>query len=284
MIGETNIPAPNWHDIVAQEVPELRDIGPFPAEAIFSDGVRSERAFGGAAGMAQGPAFTASELDRIRELVKEQLIETAYRIAPRTAAALADLPLDQYHEAVADQDHARLLSKLARVLPARSVDVIRQMSFFDYAARAFGPFYLSDEENIGHEQICFRVVRPNRREDVGSLHRDAWFWDYFQFPVPPGISRVKVWVPVCGAPRQTGLLLAPGTHRQPAGYRTESVGGKLAFIPEIDPALVDLRRFAGNPGDPVMFNYDVLHVGALTRGDISRVSFEITIMFRSGQA
>ena len=133
----------------------------------------------------------------------------------------------------------------------------------------------------GTSRSVFASVRPNWREDVGSLHKDAWFWDYFGFPVPEGVSRLKIWVPVCGAPDQAGLLLAPGSHRRPADYRTETVAGKLTFLPEIDAQFVDLRRFPGNPGTPVMFNYDILHVGALTRGEISRVSFEITIMFKT---
>ena len=274
----------DWHDVVLHEAPPLEDIGPFPPQDIFFGGPRSESAFGGKAGLVQGPSFTAAEVERIRELIKCHVIETARQVSPSTASAIAAVPLDQYHRVVEERNHRQLLSKLGRVLSARAVDEIRQMSFFDYVRDAFGPYYLSDEENLGHEQICFRVVRPNRREDVGSLHRDSWFWDYFHFPVPDGISRVKVWVPVCGTLERTGLLLAPGSHHQSAGYRTETVDGKLAFLPEVDAESVDLRRFRGNPGDPIFFNYNVLHVGALTHGENSRVSFEITIMFNSGRA
>jgi hypothetical protein len=270
-----------WSDVVLKEAPPLRDIGPFSAEDVFFGAPRSEAAFGGAQGLAQGPSFTAAERQRIEELIKAQLLENASQFSSKTAASIADVALADYHKVVDHQDHGRLLSKLGRVLSIRAVDEIKQMSFFDYVRDAFGPYELSDEENFGHEQICFRVVRPNRREDVGSLHRDAWFWDHFGFHVPAGVSRVKAWVPVCGASNEAGLLLAPGSHRVPGGFRTEMVDGKLKFTPEIDPQAVNLHRFLGNPGDPIMFNYGLLHVGALTRGESSRVSFEITIMFRS---
>jgi len=272
------------HDVVMQELPPLRDIGPFPAKAVFFGGPHSEAAFGGEAGLAQGPSFTIAEIERIRALITAQLIENAHKLSASVANSIADTPLDQYHRVAEHHDHGKLLSKLGRILSAQAVDEIKQMSFFDYVRDAFGPYYLSDEENIGHEQICFRIVRPNRRDDVGSLHRDAWFWDYFGFPVPDGISRVKVWVPVCGAGDQAGLLLAPGSHRQATDYRTETVNGKLAFLPGINAEAIDLRRFCGDPGDPILFNYNVLHVGAMTRGDQSRVSFEITVMFRTKRA
>lgn len=271
-------------DAVLVEPPQWQPIGPLPAEDIFFGAPRSEAAFCGPSGLLQGPAFTAAELERIRELIKERIVENAHALSSHAAADIEATDLEQYHTASNRHDHSKLLSKLGRILPKKMVDEIKQMSFFDYVREAFGPFYLSDEEGIGHEQICFRVVRPNRREDVGSLHRDSWFWDYYKFPVPPGISRAKAWVPVCGTPNLAGLLLAPGSHKGPAPYHTTSVNGKLAFVPDFDVGGIGLERYCGSPGEPVMFNYDTLHVGALNRADTCRVSFEITIMFQTAKA
>lgn len=143
---------------------------------------------------------------------------------------------------------------------------------------AFGPFTLSDEENIGYEQICFRIVRPQQREDVGALHRDSWFWEHYDFKIPKGKGRAKVWTQLCGEPREAGLLLCPGSHLAPGGFKAETIGGKLIFVSEVDESL-PLRRFYGSHGDTIMFNYDTLHTGSLNRGDLSRVSIEITILF-----
>ncbi len=270
-------------DAVLVEPPPLTDIGPFPPGDLFFGGPRSEKAFGGPAGLAQGVSFRPDEVVRIQELMHAHMVETARQISPQAAEQVSDTPLEEYHRVAGRLDHRKLLSKAGRILSARAVDEIRGMSFFDYAREAFGPFQLSDEEGIGHEQVCFRVVRPQVREDVGSLHRDSWFWEHYNFVVPEGMSRVKVWVPVCGAPAQAGLLLAPGSHRTPGGFRTEVVDGKLAFLPEGPAAQTELRRFCGSPGDPIMFNYDMLHVGSLNRGQHCRVSFEITILFKTAR-
>lgn len=262
-------------------LPLLRDIGPLLGHDVFFGAPRREDTFGGDKGMVQGPILSTVELDRIRWLIKMHLVETARSISAQAAALIAETPLDQYHRVAERCGHAKLLSKSGRILSAEAVDEIRRMSLFGYLLEAFGPFYLSDEENVGHEQICFRIVRPNRREDIGSLHRDAWFWNYHGFPVPADVGRVKVWVPVCSGLDQAGLLLAPGSHRGHTAYRTETIGGRLAFLPQTDDLSADLRWYAGRPGEPVMFNYQTLHVGAMTRGEASRVSFEFTIMFRT---
>lgn len=255
--------------------------GPLPPEALFFGHPRSEAAFGGPAGVAQAPAVAADELARIGELIKAQLVDNARALSASTANAIADAPLAQYHQVVSDVQHTQLLAKRHRILSAKAVAEIKQMSVFDYFRRAFGPCYLSDEENIGHEQICFRLARPNRGSDIGSVHRDAWFWDHLGFPVPAGISRTKMWMPVCISPGTAGLLLIPGSHRYPRDYRVEVVDGKLAFASLGDINRDELCGYYGGPGDPILFNYGVLHVGAVTRGEICRVSIETTVMYDS---
>jgi hypothetical protein len=272
------------HARAAHAPPVLCGIGPFPPDDLFCGAPRSEAAFGGATGMARCPACTTSELDHIRDLIKTHLIGNARVLSARTASAIAELPIDQYHRAVTDEEHAQLLSKRNRILSAEAVADIKQMSMFDYLRRAFGAFYLSDEENIGREQICFRVALPNRRSDVGFVHRDAWFWDHLGFPVPPGTARTKLWMPVCLSPGTAALLLAPGSHQSENGYRVERIDGKLAFMPRADLGAGGLHAYMGRPGDPILFNYDLLHVGAVTQGDTCRVSIEITLMFDAQRA
>jgi hypothetical protein len=268
-------------DAVLIEPPVLQAEGPLAPEQVFLGAPPSERAFCGAAGLLKGPSFTSDEVKEIREIIKRHVVETAHELSHKTADAIAGIELDDYHLISSEIDHSKLLSKKGRILPKAAVDVIKQMSFFDYVRKAVGPFYLSDEEGIGHEQICFRIVRPNRREDVGSLHRDSWFWDYYGFHTPQGIGRGKAWVAVGGEPGLAGLLLAPGSQSIPAPYHTETVNGKLAFVPDFEVDCIGLQRYCGGLGEPVMFNYDTLHVGSLNRAERCRVSFEITIMFKT---
>src|SRR6185437_2434374 len=132
-------------DAVLVEPPQWQPIGPLPPEDIFFGAPRSEAAFCGPSGLLQGPAFTAAELERIRELIKERIVENAHALSSHAAADIEAADLEQYHTASNRHDHSKLLSKLGRILPKKMVDEIKQMSFFDYVREAFGPFYLSDE-------------------------------------------------------------------------------------------------------------------------------------------
>jgi len=261
------------------DVPVLDESPPGTAASLFG-ARREEASFGGREGLSFGPVFTPSEVARIRELIKSHMLNVASEVSPHAVEALAATELERFHE-VEGYDHGKMLSKRGRTLPKASVDEIKAMSFFDYVTDVFGDFYLADEEDIGHEQITFRLVRPNRPEDVGSLHCDAWFWEQFGTRLPQGISRTKVWAPICVEPGVNGLRLAPGSHLRALQYRAENRDGKLEFVPQFDLAEIDLRQYCGAVGQPVLFNYRTLHVGPVNRGSNSRVSIEATIMYRS---
>ena len=273
--------------------PVLSDPEPFlgmrpalPGE-FFGGLAISEENFGGPTGVLQGASFKTDEVGRIEELIHEHIVSRVRPLGAEAAKLVSQTSLDKYHLisdrvcqlTSSDVSYAALFSKASRILSDKTVQEIKKMSFFDYLREGFKDYYLSDEEKIGYEQIAFRIVRPRAREDVGSLHKDKWFWEYYNFQLPPDRARAKVWTQICGDPKQSGLLLCPGSHRAPGGFKVSNEGGKLMFISQLDKTL-PIKRFAGNLGDTVMFNYGNLHTGSLNTSDISRVSIEITVMFK----
>lgn len=263
--------------------PPTLELGPAPApEALFDGRPRSEEAFGGALGLCRGPALPPDERSRLEALIHEHLVDRARALSRTAAADVRAVALQRYHEVADRLDHRPLLSKRGRIMSAEAVAEIKAMSVFDYARRAFGEeCRLSDEEGVGCEQICLRLVRPDRREDVGTLHADAWFWEHYGWTPPPGVCRAKMWLGVCVDPARNGLLIAPGSHRRRAPYRVTDEGGKVGFAPDFDLRTLDLRRFEGAPGEPILFNYRTLHVGSLNRAETTRVSIEATVLFRA---
>jgi hypothetical protein len=265
---------------VPAEVPVLTGIDPLPASELFGKEARSEKTFGGKLGLRQGPAFSAQEVERIKAIIKERLLYNARNLSASAADDLESIELEDYHTISDHYPHAKMLCKTGRILSGDAVREIKSMSFFEYVRSGFGDsYYLSDEDNIGHEQICCRIVRPHRLEDVGSLHRDSWFWDYYEWPVPKGLNRTKIWVPISGDPNLSGLLLAPGSHRCETPFKAQIEEGKVVFLPEFDTPRASLQRYAGAAGSPIMFNYDLLHVGAVNRSEKSRASIEFTVMY-----
>src|SRR5207237_1422761 len=68
---------------------------------------------------------------------------------------------------------------------------------------------------ISHDELNWRVVRPNQPTDVGPIHADKWFWDagYGYGSMPAGYDRVKIWIGVYTEPGVKGLTVKPDSHR-----------------------------------------------------------------------
>lgn len=272
---------PTMDQVVSMDVPALQGIDPVDPDKLFEGGRRDEEAFGGVTGLRAGPAFQESERRRIQELIQDHMVRTASEFSAEAAREVKAVDLELYHEISDKLDHRQLLSKKGRIMSNEAVQEIKKMSFFDYSRRAFGQdCYLSDEEDIGHEQICLRIVRPNRREDVGSLHADHWFWETFNWAPPSGEHRTKMWMGVVVEPELNGLRLAPGSHRMNAPYKVVEENGKMGFAPDFDMGAIGLSKFTGKPGQPILFNYRTLHVGSFNHAKTTRVSIEITFMYR----
>lgn len=237
-----------------------------------------EVTFGGAVGCRQGPSFKSDELARLQTIIQDRMHYNAQNLNPAQAHLVKETDLSQYHTISQHFPHNKMLTKTGRILTQKAVDEIKSMSFFDYVRSEIGDFILSDEDNVGHEQVCMRVVRPNMREDVGSLHRDSWFWEHYNWPVPEGMQRLKVWVPIYVNVDRAGLILVPGSHRMDTPYNIDQSTEKMAFVPGFEADSLEYRRFVGEAGDPIMFNYHLLHVGSFNTSTTSRVSIEFTIM------
>jgi hypothetical protein len=246
----------------------------------FGGNERSEQNFGGDAGFLTGPRLTEAERRRIGEIVHRRLVYNAYNLHGSKAAELVEhTSLARYHAVADSLNHAKMLTKTGRILPASDTAEIMGMSIFEVFREAFGDFTLADEDNIGHPQVCMRVARPGKVDDVGFLHRDSWFWDHYAWPVPEGRNRTKVWIGLEVEPERNGLTMVPGSHRERYRFKAYTVGNKVKFVPSFDTSVLPYATFPGRSGECVVFNYDTLHIGRLNTAATSRVSVEFTIMY-----
>jgi hypothetical protein len=251
-----------------------------PRADMLLEGSRAERDFGGESGFAPGPRMSNEDVTCIANLIRDHLLTVAGKVNPSVVDAVRTTPLQEFHT-IEGIDQAAMLNKDTRALPKESVDTILAMPFFSYVREAFGPFHLADEVDRGYDQITFRLVRPNRPEDVGFLHRDDWFWQNLNISAPSGFSRAKVWIPIISEPKLDSLRVAHGSHRLNISHEREFKNGKLHITCDVDPKNIGLVQFYGEVGTPLFFNYETLHVGSLNRGTHSRISIETTIMYRA---
>jgi hypothetical protein len=235
----------------------------------------------GEAGFATGLALTEEELAAVRSEIESQWLARLRRCErPGTVDEIAPLGLARYHEVSHLVDHARIWPKAERIFSPEAVALVRRTSLVRALEAELGPFVISDEEGLGREEIYWRLVRPMQSADTGPLHADRWFWDLGHGQTPQGCQRLKVWVGVICEPGRSGLRLVPGSHLRDWRYHGELREGFMKPVIDEDvealaPVLVETR-----PGQAVVFHDKLLHGGAMSRGQLTRVSFEFTMFVR----
>lgn len=221
-------------------------------------------------------SFGIDELETLRNLIRIQWLSRIREVAPAQVGHFAELPMNRYHEKACLIDHKKAWPKLNRVLTPDAVVALRRLPTIGRLEREFGAFSISDEENLGWENIYWRLVRPDSTSDVGPMHADRWFWDLGHGVTPPDTKRVKVWIAIFCERGYAGFRLVPGSHRNEWPHHGEHRDGFVK--PQIDVAddLLNIRMFDSAPGDAIVFNDQLLHGGAIG-GSLSRVSLEFTL-------
>jgi hypothetical protein len=209
-----------------------------------------------------------SDLCTIRTYVEE-------RVQLITSKHITDL---EYYHLSHSEFHHLLAKKSAREFSHEVVSNILQLPSIRFLMSRFEGYSIDqviDENGIAKRpEIYFRIVRPNAVEDVGCPHMDTWYHQVAGLGHRSGTT-YKVWISLSSEPGLSGLNFFPdadvlNVHWTSRGSsilcdtRQTSLG--KAYLPNVAS------------GDCFIFRDDVLHVGALNRGNTTRVSAEITLV------
>lgn len=231
-------------------------------------------------GFYLGLKLHQQELDDIRLMVEASWINTIRAKYPKLVSKFLSYGIANYHKSSDLVDHGALWPKRARLLSEDCVQKILSMSIMKEFERAFGKFYLSDEEDLGYGVIFWRLVRPGPAStDMACMHADRWFWDMETHPnSPPHLQRVKVWIPLYNEPGVNGLRLVPGSHKKEWKHHEVEKQGVLKPQIDEDESLLDIQLMHTKPGEAVVFHDNLLHGGAGGNSQFTRVSFEFTLL------
>lgn len=232
--------------------------------------------------------LSPSELNFFRCTIEEQWLARISAQHPEHKESFRKHGLANYHKLSHLVDHNKLWVKESRLFPQKAVDVIKQFPFMDKLTALFGEFSISDcvhGETIveGQQEIYWRIVRPEMVSDVGPIHADKWFHNVLgsgDGMFPRGVATVKIWIPIYCEPGRSGLTVIPDSHKRDWRYEyLEKDGYKKPVI------LDDVNKLGGflmpiDAGTLLIFNERLLHGGAVNRGDITRVSSEITLVLK----
>ena len=234
------------------------------------------------------PAFKKDEFEFIRQSIEDQYKNVLLK--ENIPRKLLDnhfkniFNVNIYHEISKFVDHSKIWNKLNRVLPKDFADWFSESSYISKLRKYFGDIEITDEEGLGYSNIYWRLVRPNIDRDVGSLHRDAWFWeiDILQGKNIPQYTRLKSWISIFVEPNKNGLLVVPESHKKDKlqWKIVEKDGRKKPFfesrIEERNICLLDTKN-----NSVVIFDDNLLHGGAKNNGNFTRVSLEFTLFLKN---
>jgi len=225
-----------------------------------------------------------NELNMFRDAVSKQYIELLKKINPNFYKNKEDDLIQNYHNLKDRIDHAKIIPKINRCLPMDFVDNFKSMQIYKNLVSIFGSFKISgiiaDNQTFpNHEEIYWRLVRPNIAEDVGPLHADKWFHEIdHNHNKVLGLNTytIKIWIPLFSEPGKNGLLVVPDSNSMILNYKTSLRNSSLKpeLIDKVESTLVK-----SEPGNLIIFNENLVHGGAINLGNFTRVSCEITMVF-----
>ena len=192
---------------------------------------------------------------------------------------IKNLPLTRYHELKIDK-HKELWPKEVRTFSENEVLIFRNSNLFRELEKCFGKIIISNEDNTRSEEIYWRLVRPDARDDIGPLHADSWFWDLQNGPIDASLRRLKIWISISNESGLNGFRFINGSQKKRYQFKGELRGGKMK--PKSDPSLENesgLELANTSPGDYIIFHDDLIH-GGFIGGSETRISFEMTLLVK----
>ena len=164
----------------------------------------------------------------------------------------------------------------SRILPKKKSEKFIKLSFINELKKTFGNFKISDEYNVGHEEIYWRIVRPKKKSDVGPLHCDRWFWELNKDFTPKGKRRVKCWISLwCEG--LNGLRVLPRSQLKKFKYSYEHRDGEKKPLLKLPNLKNKIKKLNCSPGTIIVFNDSLIHGGSINNSSLTRVSIEFTM-------
>ncbi len=191
---------------------------------------------------------------------------------------ISNINFFNYLENFDQSDHVNLFSKKNRILPKEYLDLLLdKLILFKNLKKTFKDFKITDEENIGYGNFYWRLVRPFPNKDVGTMHKDKWFWDLGTGKMDNSkYKRYKLWISIHGE-NKLGFKFVHGSADLNLRYDYKIADGKKK--PVFDEALLEKKQITsleGEKGTYILFHDELLHGGEILKNNIPRVSIECT--------
>jgi len=195
------------------------------------------------------------------------------------------ISISNYHDFSDMIDHETIWKRTNRLFCPDGIKFVENTGFFKALIDYYGDIRITNEIHQSGPEIVWRIARPNAENDVGPIHADKWFWDINGWPIGDGKKLVKLWMLLQGSSGTGGgLLIKPFSQvSNQFSYSVIEVDGVRKPVIDRPSEKIVMENLSADPGDAVIFSYQLLHAGGITSGKQCRVSIELTLEVSDGK-
>ena len=108
--------------------------------------------------------------------------------------------------------HKKIWTRKNRIASDKLINYLKNKSFiFKKLKKEFGDVKFSQKVDKKYPDSYWRLVRPNKFNDVGPIHADEWFWEANKWKFPKNKKIFKVWM-LLSNNLDKGLCIIPNSH------------------------------------------------------------------------
>ena len=219
-----------------------------------------------------------SETQKLKNYIEKKYYKRIKVLSKNHLKSFLKFGISKYHLNSNLIDHEKAWPRNTRLFDEEGIELIKQTNFFYTLKQTFKEIEITNEIHNKEPEIVWRLVRPNCENDVGPLHTDKWFWNINNWAIPKNKTCIKIWIMLGGESKKCGLRVVPKSQKNETWeYKIVKKDGIIK--PLFDEKKYDLNidLLETKPGNAVIFSYDLLHGGIVTRGDECRLSLEFTL-------
>jgi hypothetical protein len=231
-----------------------------------------------------GPGYLLYRLENqdynlVKSLIIKQYKKVIINFYPKLNENEYINNIDNYHK-LNISNHKSIWSKNCRTLEEEDLKIFKSSGFIKKLEKIFDNIIITNEDKTRSEEVYWRIVRPNIKEDIGPLHADSWFWDLHNGSIDESFRRIKVWISIYNEKGKNGLRVIKNSQKHKYNYKGELRDGKMKPVDDNElEQNKNIQNLLTSPGDCVIFHDDLIH-GGFVGGDKTRVSIEFTFLVK----
>lgn len=189
---------------------------------------------------------------------------------------------ENYHKLNLNDDlHKKIWTRENRNGADRLSKFLLESSFLKSLEKEFFNLEFSNVVDKKNPDIYWRIVRPNKEADVGTIHADVWFWQTNNWVIPSGKKCLKIWM-ILSERIDEGLSMIDYSQKKNDWvYKKIYKDGLNKPEFDLDKNNFKLTKLKAPFDKAIIFNYKTLHCGAINKSDVTRVSLEFTLFYNN---